>query len=196
MHYDNQTKKLPSLIAHQLSRTTFCSIKQRYVSSPRCRQGRRSVSDIRWTDIHRLYTVLPTCHATSVPSSNQPQKDKPTRTMRSLSQQIVVTITSLLVAAQPILAQTSQGCFTSSTGLQDQGTYLYQSTGYCQKACVALNLPVYATTGGADCWCGSQLPPANSKTSDSACSKPCQGFPAQICKPRWSSLVPSYGHLS
>lgn len=76
---------------------------------------------------------------------------------------------------------TPKGCFSSSEGLEDQGSYTFQASGYCQKKCVELNKPVMALAGGSNCWCGDLLPVASSKTSDSECDKSCQGYPDEKC---------------
>ncbi|KAI4152783.1 MAG: hypothetical protein LQ341_000648, partial [Variospora aurantia] len=57
---------------------------------------------------------------------------------------------------------TPKGCFSSSEGLEDQGSYTFQASGYCQKKCVELNKPVMALAGGSNCWCGDLLPVASS----------------------------------
>ncbi|KIW11522.1 hypothetical protein PV08_10823 [Exophiala spinifera] len=65
--------------------------------------------------------------------------------------------------------------------LQDQGAYTFQSSGYCKGVCVALNKPVMATTGGTNCFCGDELPPASAKTNIDNCNTPCKGFSQQTC---------------
>ncbi|KZF21944.1 hypothetical protein L228DRAFT_269388 [Xylona heveae TC161] len=87
-------------------------------------------------------------------------------------------------SASPSLAlkpTTYKGCFSSSNPLKDQGPYTYQSVGYCQKICVGLNMAVMGLAGGSNCWCGSQLPVANSKVSDSECNAGCYGYDQQDC---------------
>ncbi|KAK5130068.1 hypothetical protein LTR08_002501 [Meristemomyces frigidus] len=76
---------------------------------------------------------------------------------------------------------TYQGCFSSSDGLTDQGSWTYQTSGYCQPICVDANQAVLATTGGTNCWCGDVLPQADSKVDDSKCNTPCDGYPAEEC---------------
>ena len=63
----------------------------------------------------------------------------------------------------------------------DQGSWTYQSPGYCQKTCVELNKPVMGTTMGSNCWCGSLLPPSDTKVSDSKCNSPCNGYDKDMC---------------
>ena len=83
---------------------------------------------------------------------------------------------------------TYQGCFSSSDGLTDQGSWTYQSKLYCQPICVNASQAVLATTGGTNCFCGDVLPPADSKVDDSNCNTTCDGYspeectcPGQIC---------------
>ena len=112
--------------------------------------------------------------------------------VRSISKAIL-TATSLFYAFAPASAQdpaiattglrplTNAGCFSSSDPLQDQGSWTYQSPGYCQGLCVKLQKPVMATTGGSNCFCGDQLPLASSKSSDSSCNTPCFGYDKINC---------------
>lgn len=91
---------------------------------------------------------------------------------------------SLLVAlAATVVSQalTNKGCYSSLPSFSSQGSYTYQSYSYCQKQCLAQNSPVMGITKGSDCWCGSQLPAASSKVSDSSCSSPCTGYGSQNC---------------
>ncbi|KAL8912251.1 MAG: hypothetical protein Q9171_002706 [Xanthocarpia ochracea] len=44
-----------------------------------------------------------------------------------------------------------KGCYSSADGFLDQGSYTYQSPGYCQEQCVKLNKPVMALVAGSDC---------------------------------------------
>ena len=74
-----------------------------------------------------------------------------------------------------------QGCYKSGEPLEDQGSYTYQSAGWCQNVCAAINKPVMATTKGSNCWCGDEIPPASNKVSDSECNTPCQGFGQAMC---------------
>ncbi|KAK5114732.1 hypothetical protein LTR62_002306 [Meristemomyces frigidus] len=78
-------------------------------------------------------------------------------------------------------ALTYVGCFSSSTGLTDQGSYMYQTPGYCQPLCVNSNNPAMGLSDGSNCWCGGELPPASSKVDDSNCNTPCNGYGQQNC---------------
>ncbi|KAK5159541.1 WSC domain [Recurvomyces mirabilis] len=78
-------------------------------------------------------------------------------------------------------AMTYAGCFSSSSGLTDQGSYQYQTPGYCQPICVGANHAVLGLSGGSDCWCGDALPPASAKVDDSKCNTPCNGYGQQNC---------------
>ncbi|KAL8797569.1 MAG: hypothetical protein Q9195_000386 [Heterodermia aff. obscurata] len=94
---------------------------------------------------------------------------------------------SITVAQDPAIATTGlkpytyQGCFSSSKPLSDQGSWTYQSPGYCQGLCVKLQKAVMGTTSGSNCFCGDQLPVASSKVSDSKCDTPCFGYDKDNC---------------
>lgn len=85
------------------------------------------------------------------------------------------------------------GCYSSSTGLTDQGAATYQTSSYCSKICVPQNQAVLGLSGGSDCWCGALLPPADTKVDDSNCNTPCQGFGADNCRSS-ASFEESYTH--
>ena len=102
-----------------------------------------------------------------------------------------VSLTSIIsstFAQDPAIATTGlkpytyQGCFSSSKPMTDQGSWTYQSPGYCQGLCVKLGKPVMGTTTGSNCFCGDQLPAANSKVSDSKCNTPCFGYDKDNCR--------------
>lgn len=84
-------------------------------------------------------------------------------------------------AAAPLQkrAVTYEGCYSSSTPLTSDGSYPYQSSGYCGDQCSGS--AVYAMTGGSDCWCGDQLPALDDKVDKSECDTSCTGFPSDIC---------------
>lgn len=74
-----------------------------------------------------------------------------------------------------------KGCYSSSNGMSDQGSYTWQSNGYCQKQCSGQNQAVMGLSGGSDCYCGGELPPSSALVSDSKCSMTCNGYPDNIC---------------
>jgi len=74
-----------------------------------------------------------------------------------------------------------KGCFSSPGQLVDQGSYTYQSDGYCQCLCATANKLVYAMTKGTNCFCGDLLPPANAVATNSSCNAPCDGYPPNMC---------------
>nr|AFJ52146.1 WSC domain protein pullulanase [Aureobasidium pullulans] len=70
-------------------------------------------------------------------------------------------------------------------GLEDNGTFNYQSKGHCQETCIGVGATVMAMTDGNDCWCGSTLPAKSSlQSDDSKCSTSCVGYPDDMCKLR------------
>lgn len=92
----------------------------------------------------------------------------------------------LLLAPSPVNAitynaSTHVDCYSSlPSNFIDNGTWTYQSSGYCQEQCVPLGYSVMAMTNGNDCWCGNELP-ANSTKTDT-CTKSCDGWQADACK--------------
>ncbi|KAI7266000.1 hypothetical protein KC345_g8296 [Hortaea werneckii] len=78
-------------------------------------------------------------------------------------------------------AMTYEGCYSSSAGLTDQGSYTYQTSGYCQEQCAPNNFAVMGLSGGSNCWCGNALPQSSNKVSDSKCSTPCNGYGQDNC---------------
>lgn len=76
---------------------------------------------------------------------------------------------------------TDIGCFSSGGLLVDQGSYTYQTAGYCQCQCATLNKAVMATYKGSDCYCGDLLPPTDTVASNSSCNSPCQGYDTAVC---------------
>jgi len=73
------------------------------------------------------------------------------------------------------------GCYSSSNGLSKQGTWTYQTKGYCQQRCVDAGHTVEATSNKDECWCGDSLPPSSAKVDDSKCSSGCTGYGTEMC---------------
>ncbi|KAI9932793.1 hypothetical protein ASPWEDRAFT_22559 [Aspergillus wentii DTO 134E9] len=94
---------------------------------------------------------------------------------------LALTALLFLSNAPAAIADTSEGCFTSSDGLEDQGPYTYQSTGYCQEKCKGKDYAVYALWKGSNCLCGNSIPPSSSKTKDDDCDVSCDGWPQSKC---------------
>lgn len=76
---------------------------------------------------------------------------------------------------------TYEGCFSSGDGLSKNSTYTYNSKGYCQTQCVPIDAAVQATYNGNECWCGNELPPADTLVDDSKCDSPCSGIDTEMC---------------
>ncbi|KAG9728257.1 hypothetical protein KCU84_g23789, partial [Aureobasidium melanogenum] len=104
-------------------------------------------------------------------------------TMRSVA---AVTLALSALSVQTVSAITAgpvtdAGCFSGSAGLEDNGTFNYQSKGHCQETCIGVGATVMAMTDGNDCWCGSTLPAKSSlQSDDSKCSTSCVGYPDDI----------------
>lgn len=97
------------------------------------------------------------------------------------------TTAAASATSQAYSSMTSEGCYSSSGDMTDQGSFQWQSSLHCQEVCVALNKPVLGLTGGGNCWCGDLLPAASAKVADSQCSTPCNGYPSENC---------TYSHLA
>ena len=94
---------------------------------------------------------------------------------------LISTVTAQASTTAPAAAIQTLDCYSNKGDLTDQGPWTYQSSGYCQPICAGLGMPVMATTGGSNCLCGSDLPPASDKVSSDHCDTPCQGFDTQMC---------------
>ncbi|RAO72895.1 uncharacterized protein BHQ10_008907 [Talaromyces amestolkiae] len=91
--------------------------------------------------------------------------------------------TLILIAATTVSAL-ELGCFsdTSETlsSFVNNGSYTFQSTGYCQQVCGTIGHSYYALKG-SDCWCGDAIPPISDMVDDSNCNIPCAGYARQNC---------------
>ena len=79
-----------------------------------------------------------------------------------------------------------KGCYSLPAGVTyqgfiDQGSYSFQSLGYCQGLCVPQGLPVMALWKGSDCLCGNAMPPNSIQIDDFDCNIPCDGWPQDTC---------------
>jgi cell wall integrity and stress response component len=83
-----------------------------------------------------------------------------------------------LVSALP--SMTAVGCFSDSGDLVDQGSYTFQTIGYCQQLCVNMTMPVMALTKGSNCLCGHTAP-TTGQVANGTCNTKCQGYGQQTC---------------
>ncbi|CZT01335.1 hypothetical protein WAI453_006872 [Rhynchosporium graminicola] len=88
-----------------------------------------------------------------------------------------------LFAATNVLAmeRTSQGCFSSGTGLTLNATLEFNSRGSCGDNCYAMQSATFAMTNSNLCFCGETLPPASTKVDSSKCTIKCPGFGSEFC---------------
>ncbi|KAL2072399.1 hypothetical protein VTL71DRAFT_11742 [Oculimacula yallundae] len=100
--------------------------------------------------------------------------------MKSIFSFVAVTA---LFAATNVLAmeRTSQGCFSSGTGMTLNDTIEFNSRGSCGDACFAGQYATFAMTNSSLCFCGETLPPALTKADPSKCTIKCPGFGAELC---------------
>lgn len=91
---------------------------------------------------------------------------------------------ALLAAVLPAVNATPEmikvGCYSSSKGLNDIGSYKYQSSGYCHQQCLKGNSLVFALWKGSNCLCGDKLPPESASGAGS-CNVACDGWPNDMC---------------
>lgn len=73
-------------------------------------------------------------------------------------------------------------CFSDPGTLQDQGSYDFQSLGYCRAQCWKGHFTV-AALSKMSCWCGHDMPPKDKQVKDSKCNVPCAGYPEDECRP-------------
>lgn len=105
----------------------------------------------------------------------------------SLSLSLLVQMPSIVDAAEAMDAMTYIGCFSSSKPMTNQGSYTYQTSGYCQEVCYNVSMPAMGLYDGADCYCGELLPAEADKVSDSNCNVTCNGYGTEDCE--WSWLL-------
>ncbi|OXV09179.1 hypothetical protein Egran_03064 [Elaphomyces granulatus] len=97
------------------------------------------------------------------------------------------TVADPVAAPEPVpttlalKTMSKKGCYSSSQGFTDQGSWTYQSSGYCQQLCVGKGFPVMALWKGSDCLCGNALPPDSAQTDNNNCNAPCDGWPQDTC---------------
>ncbi|CEN59576.1 WSC domain-containing protein [Aspergillus pseudodeflectus] len=105
--------------------------------------------------------------------------------MKSINVSSVLAGSLMLFAGiSPAAAQQESyvGCFTSSDPLEDQGSYQFQSNGYCLNECYAQGYSVFGLYKTDHCFCGNKLPAKSTKESnDDKCNKPCAAWPAVMC---------------
>ncbi|EGW30439.1 uncharacterized protein SPAPADRAFT_63278, partial [Spathaspora passalidarum NRRL Y-27907] len=73
---------------------------------------------------------------------------------------------------------TALGCFSrSSVSASSAGTYIYQSSGYCQQECGGKRIA--ALINGNQCYCGDSDP--SDSVDKKYCNKPCSGYGLDMC---------------
>jgi len=73
------------------------------------------------------------------------------------------------------------GCYDSSVGLTLNSTYQFNSQGYCQLQCVAIDALVLGLTEETKCYCGNEFPPSNTLVNSTFCDAGCAGFGTDPC---------------
>ncbi|KAL4860800.1 hypothetical protein BDV12DRAFT_181094 [Aspergillus spectabilis] len=96
---------------------------------------------------------------------------------------VFATAVLLLAGSSPATAQQEDyvGCFSSSKPLEDQGSYQYQSNGYCLNLCYKKGNAVFGLYNEKYCLCGDMIPAKSTKESDDSCNTPCAAWPIVNC---------------
>lgn len=106
---------------------------------------------------------------------------------------ITLTLSSLLLAAdlgaigthngiseRASPAMRYVGCYSSSDGLTNRTSYVYQSFGWCLNECIKTDAVAFALRG-SECLCGTKLPPPSAMVPKGQCNQACPGFSSDIC---------------
>lgn len=94
---------------------------------------------------------------------------------------LYISVANAQSCAVALKTMVNVGCFSSGDPLVDQGSYTFQTAGYCQCVCATMNKPVMATSKGSDCYCGDLIPATTAEASNSSCNSPCNGYGLQDC---------------
>ena len=74
------------------------------------------------------------------------------------------------------------GCYSSlDKTFVNQGSYTYQTSGYCQILCTNQFKNVMATSQGSNCYCGDHIPAESASVDNSTCDSPCNGYNLENC---------------
>ncbi|KAF7591363.1 hypothetical protein BBP40_001641 [Aspergillus hancockii] len=91
-------------------------------------------------------------------------------------------VSTIFMMAPLALARMQQiGCYSSSGSLKSQGSYTYQSLGYCEEYCLKKDKKFIGLHDGTECWCGDSMPDKEDLVSDDKCDTPCSGWPGTMC---------------
>jgi len=103
--------------------------------------------------------------------------------MKSISSLALVAVTLFIAVSNATDDNLpSQGCFSSTFGLTLAGsTDIYTSKGSCSGLCIANGSTVFGLTNSTWCYCGTTIPPVDTKVTNSSCNTGCPGFPADKC---------------
>ncbi|EED13756.1 conserved hypothetical protein [Talaromyces stipitatus ATCC 10500] len=92
--------------------------------------------------------------------------------------------TLLLIAATGVSAL-ELGCFSGNSETLshyiNNGTFTFQSVGYCRHACNNIGHNYLALKNGTDCWCGDAVPPVTDIVNADNCDMKCAGFAVDDC---------------
>lgn len=99
----------------------------------------------------------------------------------SVSAQAQSSVQTASATNSPKAVQTL-GCYSSlDNTFANQGTWTFQSSGYCQILCTNQFKNVMATSQGSNCYCGDHIPAANKIVDNSTCDSTCNGYDQEDC---------------
>ncbi|KAL4791926.1 hypothetical protein BDV19DRAFT_285130 [Aspergillus venezuelensis] len=102
---------------------------------------------------------------------------------------------SLALSASASAIQHYIGCYSDSGQLKDQGSYTYQSNGYCLNLCYRLGRNYFALNEGDRCYCGDVPPSEDDRVAEDKCNRACAAWPVVKCggDRAWSLYSTGYG---
>lgn len=94
----------------------------------------------------------------------------------------VVSAQGSATTAQALGPIQTLDCYDTLGSVDDNGTDdVFQTSGECQKTCVAKGAKVMVTSSGSTCYCGDTLPPNTGKVDNGKCDSVCGGYDLQTC---------------
>ncbi|KAL4951722.1 hypothetical protein BDW69DRAFT_186132 [Aspergillus filifer] len=107
----------------------------------------------------------------------------------------ILTLSLALSASAGGAKQHYINCYSDSGQLEDQGSYQYQSSGYCLNLCYGFGRDYFALSKGDRCYCGDVPPTENDRVAEDKCDRACAGWPMVKCggDEAWSLYGTGYG---
>ncbi|KAF2641501.1 hypothetical protein P280DRAFT_479882 [Massarina eburnea CBS 473.64] len=107
-------------------------------------------------------------------------------TAQAASSSVSLVLIPSATTKPPASVMATAGCFATGkpytgTPLEDHGPGPFITSGECQFICLGLEKNVLGLSEGNRCWCGDELPPLNTKVSNTSCSTGCAGSDSDNC---------------